>query len=52
MKDSSINIPPGKNVNLRPEDICRADMLAMDERTIMALVDIIFSQRESPVPPS
>lgn len=51
MKDSSpINIPSDESVNLRPEDIADADLLALDEETIRRLVEIIFSQPESGLP--
>lgn len=48
MKKSTppINIPEAKIVNLPTDEVCLADALALDDRTIMALVDLIFSQKD------
>ena len=48
----TINIPPPKIGNLPPEEVSLADALAMDDRTIMALVDLIFSQKDPSQLPS
>lgn len=54
MKESHppINIPERKIVNLPPEEVSLADALAMDDRTIMALVDLIFAQKDPDAPVS
>lgn len=44
------NIKEDESVNLTPEDIVYADQLALDDRTILALVDLIFSQKEGQPP--
>ena len=46
MKNPSINSETEQSVNLPAQAIADAELLALDERTILALVDIIFSQRE------
>ena len=47
-----IDIPGGESVNLPPEEIERAEALALDDTTIWALTDIIFSQKDRTAPPS
>ena len=49
---SPINIPGSDIGNLPPEEVSLADALALDDRTIMALVDLIFSQQDPEAPPS
>ena len=49
---SSIDIPGQEIVNLPEEAVCLADALALDDRTIMALVDLIFSQQDTDAPVS
>ena len=47
-----IDIPGGESVSLPPEEIERAEALALDDATIWALTDIIFSQKDRTAPPS
>jgi len=49
---ASIDIPGRENVNLPEKEVCLADALALDDRTIMALVDLIFSQQDPDAPVS
>lgn len=44
------NIKDGEVVNVTQEDIVYAEQLALDDRTILALVDLIFSQKEGQPP--
>ena len=44
------NIKEDEVVNVTQEDIVYADQLALDDRTILALVDLIFSQKEGQPP--
>lgn len=47
-----IDIRGPENVNLPAEEIERAEALALDDATIWALTDIIFSQKDRTAPPS
>lgn len=47
---SPINSETPKSVNLSPEDVARAEALALDDGTIRALVEIIFSQKDDRAP--
>lgn len=47
-----MNIPPRENVKLSPEDEAMAAALALDDRVVMALVDIIFAQQDGHSVPS
>ena len=47
-----IDIPGGESVNLPPEEIERAEALALDDKTIWALTDLIFSQKDPEGPVS
>lgn len=44
------NIKEDEVVNVTQEDIVYAEQLALDDRTILALVDLIFSQKEGQPP--
>lgn len=44
------NIKEDEVVNVTQEDIVYADQLALDDRTILALVDLIFSQKDGQPP--
>jgi hypothetical protein len=44
------NIKEDEVVNVTQEDIVYADQLALDDRTILALVDLIFSQKQGQPP--
>lgn len=44
------NIKEDEVVNVTPEDIVYAEQLALDDRTILALVDLIFSMKDGQPP--
>lgn len=44
------NIKEDEVVNVTQEDIVYAEQLALDDRTILALVDLIFSQKQGQPP--
>jgi len=44
------NIKDDEIVNVTQEDIAYADELALDDRTLLALVDLIFATREGQPP--
>lgn len=44
------NIKESESVNVTPEDIAYADQLTLDDRTILALVDLIFSMKDGQPP--
>jgi hypothetical protein len=44
------NIKEDEVVNVTQEDIVYAEQLALDDRTILALVDLIFSQKDGQPP--
>jgi hypothetical protein len=47
-----IDIPGGGIVNLPPAEVERAEALALDDKTIWALTDLIFSQKDPEGPVS
>lgn len=47
-----MNIPKSEIVNLPPDEVAMAAALALDDRIVQALVELIFSQIPEDLPPS
>ena len=47
-----MNIPKSEIVNLPPDEVAMAAALALDDKVVQALVELIFSQIPEDLPPS